>query len=113
MLIATSDHETGGLTVGRQVTKEYPEYEWRPEALGKVKNSTEVLAWKWIQAISEGKDTREFLVETIINDGIGVEDATDTEIEQLWNWKGQNTSFEFFATALADIVSKRAEIGVM
>lgn len=28
VLISTSDHETGGLTIGRQVTDEYPEYKW-------------------------------------------------------------------------------------
>lgn len=28
VVISTSDHETGGLTVGRQVTEEYPEYKW-------------------------------------------------------------------------------------
>lgn len=28
ILISTSDHETGGMTVGRQITESYPEYEW-------------------------------------------------------------------------------------
>ena len=28
MLISVSDHETGGLSVGRQITSEYPEYLW-------------------------------------------------------------------------------------
>ncbi|KAI8639397.1 alkaline-phosphatase-like protein [Parasitella parasitica] len=111
VLIATSDHETGGLTVGRQVTKEYPEYEWNPEVLIKVKNSSEILAWKWMQAISEGKDTREYLIEVIIKDGTGVEDASDAEINQLLAWKENNLTYEFFAKALADIISKRAEIG--
>jgi alkaline phosphatase len=113
VLIATSDHETGGLTVGRQITEEYPEYEWKPEVLNKVKNSTEILAWKWMQAISEGKDTKEFLVEAIIKDGTGVQDASDSEINLLWAWKERNVTYDFFATALADIISKRAEIGVI
>ncbi|KAL7328890.1 vacuolar alkaline phosphatase [Mucor circinelloides] len=111
VLVATSDHETGGLTVGRQVTEGYPEYEWKPEVLTKVKNSSEILTWKWMQAISEGKDTREFLVETIIKDGTGVQDPTDAEIDQLWAWKEKNTTYDFFATALANVVSKRAQIG--
>lgn len=113
VLVATSDHETGGLTVGRQVTEGYPEYEWKPEALTKVKNSSEILTWQWMQAISEGKDTREFLVEAIIKDGTGVQDPTDAEIDRLWAWKEKNTTYDFFASALADIVSKRAEIGVV
>lgn len=28
VVISTSDHETGGLTVGRQVGEDYPEYKW-------------------------------------------------------------------------------------
>jgi alkaline phosphatase len=28
VMISTSDHETGGLTVGRQVGEDYPEYKW-------------------------------------------------------------------------------------
>jgi alkaline phosphatase len=28
VVISTSDHETGGLSVGRQVAEGYPEYEW-------------------------------------------------------------------------------------
>jgi alkaline phosphatase len=28
VVISTSDHETGGFTLGRQTTPEYPEYKW-------------------------------------------------------------------------------------
>ena len=39
VLISTSDHETGGITVGRQVTATYPEYVWFPEVLANANHS--------------------------------------------------------------------------
>lgn len=28
VVVSTSDHETGGFTLGRQTSPEYPEYKW-------------------------------------------------------------------------------------
>ncbi|KAI9486121.1 MAG: alkaline-phosphatase-like protein [Benjaminiella poitrasii] len=111
ILISTSDHETGGLTVGRQVTTTYPEYEWEPKVIEKAKNSTEVLSWEWAKAIAEGRDTKEFLVETIVKKSLGVYDISEEELNRLWSWKSSGQEIEFFATALSDLISKRAQIG--
>ena len=46
VLISTSDHETGGLSVGRQVTVAYPEYIWYPEVLANASHSTEYLGYQ-------------------------------------------------------------------
>ena len=46
VLISTSDHETGGLSVGRQVTVTYPEYVWYPEVLANASHSTEYLGYQ-------------------------------------------------------------------
>lgn len=46
VLISTSDHETGGVSVGRQVTVEYPEYVWYPQVLANATHSTEFLGNK-------------------------------------------------------------------
>src|SRR5271170_2209630 len=46
VLISTSDHETGGISVGRQVTTTYPEYVWYPEVLGNASHSTEYLGYQ-------------------------------------------------------------------
>ncbi|PWY98372.1 alkaline phosphatase-like protein [Testicularia cyperi] len=43
LLISTSDHETGGVTLGRQLTAEYPNYAYYPERLLNAKHSTPVL----------------------------------------------------------------------
>ena|ERR1700736_1376778 len=42
-VISTSDHETGGLSVGRQTTPSYPEYIWYPSVLANASHSTEYL----------------------------------------------------------------------
>lgn len=41
LVISTSDHETGGLTLGRTLpTDVYPEYAWYPEVVLKCKKSS-------------------------------------------------------------------------
>lgn len=112
ILISTSDHETGGLTVGRQVTKGYPQYEWDPEPLSRVKNSSEVLSWMWAKAIQDETDTKEYLLDTIIGQGLGLTDVSKRELAKLWSWKYSRTEIEFFAVMLSDLVSRRAQIGV-
>lgn len=44
IVLSTSDHETGGLAVARQVTPLYPEYAWYPEALLNASHSGEYVA---------------------------------------------------------------------
>jgi len=46
VLISTSEHETGGITVGRQVTTSNPEYVWFPEVLANASHSAEYLGYK-------------------------------------------------------------------
>ncbi|RCH85439.1 hypothetical protein CU098_007152, partial [Rhizopus stolonifer] len=111
LLISVSDHETGGLTVGRQVTEEYPEYEWNPEALQYAINSTEILSLAWAKAVEAGTDTKEFLVEIILKHGLGVQDTTQQEFDKLWAWKETGKGPEYFALVLSDVLSTRAQIG--
>lgn len=133
VVISTSDHETGGLTVGRQTTESYPEYEWykkfvyfsppfsqttnyapfrNPQVLEQVRNSSEVLGFMWDKAVREKTDTKEYLLYTIIEKGLGITDTTKEELEKLWAWKNSGTGVEFFIVILSDLVSKRAQIGV-
>lgn len=46
VLISTSDHETGGLSVGRQINASYPEYVWYPEVIANANHSTEYLGYQ-------------------------------------------------------------------
>ncbi|KAI7894269.1 alkaline-phosphatase-like protein [Mucor mucedo] len=111
VVISTSDHETGGLTVGRQTTDTYPEYEWNPQVLDQVRNSSEVLGFMWAKAVREKTDTKEYLLYTIIEQGLGIKDTTEEELAHLWAWKSSGTGVEFFIVILSDLVSKRAQIG--
>ena len=46
VVISTSDHETGGLSVGSQITSTYPEYIWYPDVLANATRSTEYLSYQ-------------------------------------------------------------------
>lgn len=109
ILISTSDHETGGFSIARQVSTAYPEYLWFPDVITRVKNSTIVLA----QAITALKDTayaeKKVMVQaTILKDGLGIEDATDDELAFLLS-NPSNSALDHY---LADMVSIRAQLGV-
>ncbi|GMM29076.1 alkaline phosphatase [Martiniozyma asiatica (nom. inval.)] len=54
VMLATSDHETGGLTVGLQVGKEYPEYKWDPEVLRRAQHSGEWIRQDLIKFLKPG-----------------------------------------------------------
>jgi len=43
VLVSTSDHETGGLALSRQLHESYPEYLWYPQVLGNASSSSEYL----------------------------------------------------------------------
>lgn len=101
IMISTSDHETGGLSLARQVSHAYPEYLWYPDVLANVKSSTVALA----DLISQNR-TKEYVVETVLKDRLGITDATDEEIEQLLK------SVDNIDYYLADMVSIRAQLGV-
>lgn len=106
VMISTSDHETGGLSLARQVTKAYPEYLWYPDVLTNVKSSTINLA-KMIK--STEKLTREFIVDTILKEKLGLTDATEKEITDLLKTKTNEKSLDQY---LAEMVSIRAQLGV-
>ncbi|KAI8059884.1 alkaline-phosphatase-like protein [Gongronella butleri] len=111
VVISTSDHETGGLTVGRQVGSDYPEYKWNPEVIQRVTNSSEALAGMWYKATVAEAATTKFLKDTLVADGLGVDDATKEELDRILQWKDSGKSFEVLITYFADIVSRRALIG--
>ncbi|KAI9260263.1 alkaline-phosphatase-like protein [Sporodiniella umbellata] len=102
IMISTSDHETGGLSLARQVSSSYPDYLWYPDVLTKVKSSTARLA----TLISKSKQkTRRFVVNGILEKYLGITDATEQEIRQLLK---PGTRVDYY---LADMVSIRAQLG--
>ncbi|KAH8153742.1 uncharacterized protein LAJ45_02555 [Morchella importuna] len=105
VLVATSDHETGGLALARQLHASYPEYLWYPEVLANASSSSEYLAAKYAGYSGSSSSEDEFVKKIILEEGLGVHDASEDEIEALKAAKSGA------AWVLADIISRRAQVG--
>ncbi|KAK2757037.1 hypothetical protein FQN54_005006 [Arachnomyces sp. PD_36] len=109
VLVSTSDHETGGLAAARQLHESYPEYVWYPEVLANASYSSEQLGYEVGDYLDgPGKDDdqstqRKHIRKYIVEEGLGIKDSTDKEIDSLIDGGG--------SYALADIISRRAQIG--
>lgn len=75
IVLSTSDHETGGLSVSRQVSAAYPEYLWYPDVLQAAQHSTEYLSRELRHFASKldlsNKDDDDKLVEFIKTHTLG------------------------------------------
>ncbi|EFP83769.2 hypothetical protein PGT21_034638 [Puccinia graminis f. sp. tritici] len=108
LMISVSDHETGGLALGRQLTEKYPVYAWYPEVLANASHSTAWLAKKISLSHQPSQPiSRQFIVDEVLKDGLGIIDASDEEIDKLVSLGGrQNVDY-----LLADMISRRAQVG--
>lgn len=112
VVISTSDHETGGFTIGRQIGDDYPQYKWNPEVISRVRNSSESLAEAWALSLEDDDiSSQGYLQKTLIKSGLGIHDATDEELEKLKGWKASGKTIFDLAYIFADMVSRRALIG--
>ncbi|RDL39687.1 Alkaline phosphatase [Venustampulla echinocandica] len=114
VLVATSDHETGGLSVARhwelvpsgELSPSYPGYHWYPEVLANASSSAEHSARRLRSHISNGGDKlKDFVSEELVQEGLGIMDATDAEIKNALD--NPEVSHYIFA----DMISRRARIG--
>lgn len=114
VLVATSDHETGGLAVARQLRPSYPDYKWIPQALANASHSSEYLTQRLYAFVRDagglGKvdldDLRNFIQVEIIT-GLGIEDYTKEDVQQVID----NLPLGTALYAFSDLVSRRAQIG--
>jgi alkaline phosphatase len=106
VLVSTSDHETGGLAVARQLHDTYPDYLWYPGILTNVSHSAEYLSREYFQWKQQhpNKDATAWARDAVQN-GLGVDDASDEEISLLVQRP------EIAPYTFADIVSRRAQTG--
>ncbi|KAI7883597.1 alkaline phosphatase-like protein [Lichtheimia hyalospora FSU 10163] len=104
LMISTSDHETGGLSLARQVTSAYPKYLWYPDVLIKATQSTVTLANK-IKA--QASVTHDFLVKEILQKGLGIGDPTADELDRLVKIGSKKRLDQY----LAQMISIRAQLG--
>ncbi|KAI8823967.1 alkaline phosphatase [Fimicolochytrium jonesii] len=110
VMISVSDHETGGLSVGRQLDPhQYPVYDWNPKALVGAKKSIEVLTPQ-IASFPERKLPlrRIWVNNTILANTLGVHDATLEEIDSL---AVRGTAEVDILMSLGEILSRRAGLG--
>lgn len=98
LVVATSDHETGGLTLGRNLGGRGV-YAWYPEVLAAVKSSHGPM----INALLEGRPPAEVLAEYA-----GITDLDDAEVASFEAAKGNGALLN---GVLAEAVARRAVLG--
>ncbi|OJJ72797.1 hypothetical protein ASPBRDRAFT_195460 [Aspergillus brasiliensis CBS 101740] len=109
VVVSTSDHETGGLSVARQLQPEYPDYKWLPGVLANASHSSEYVNKKLNNYLAtETNEKKQYkFVRSLIENDLGITDATDEEVNAVLD---PNYPYEPQAV-FADIVSRRAQIG--
>ncbi|KAG0026534.1 hypothetical protein BGZ81_006287 [Podila clonocystis] len=113
VVISTSDHETGGFTLGFQEDPHtFPEYLWRPEVIDRAKRSTELLTRDLFAY--QGKDRRLFVKTEILEQGLGISDPTEDELSFLSSTNEDGTPAPLptdILTFLGHAISRRASLG--
>ena len=102
LIVSTSDHETGGLSLGRNIDGEGV-YAWYPKVLARIKNSDGVIEEKLIQARNPDRILKE---ET----GIGLKDLLPAERKEKEAFANHEES-SVLRDALNEIVDRRAVVG--
>ncbi|KAL2277397.1 hypothetical protein FJTKL_00082 [Diaporthe vaccinii] len=113
LLVATSDHETGGLaTAWQSPTAELPVYNWYPTVLAKANASAQYLAHKLHEHIASIKsdpaaleDLEDWINTKLVIPGLGIADARDFELKKL------ASDPEHAIYTLSRMISQRARIG--
>ncbi|KAI0377103.1 alkaline phosphatase-like protein [Hypomontagnella monticulosa] len=110
VLVATSDHETGGLAVARQVKADYPQYLWYPAVLANASSSSEYLAHRLHGHIAQSSDhsidkLKKYINEELVVPGLGIHDASDEELTNV------ASNPEDAQPLFAEMISVRAQIG--
>ncbi|KJE97608.1 alkaline phosphatase [Capsaspora owczarzaki ATCC 30864] len=115
LVVSTSDHETGGMTLGVQTDYlEYPEYEWTPYPLQRQLNSTEVLAKAIRKLYDDGGNVTDYLVSTVLPVYLGIPSWTESDIQAILDglqlYIGNGSDF-YLKKPLNILVSNAAGIG--
>ncbi|KNE69801.1 hypothetical protein AMAG_14339 [Allomyces macrogynus ATCC 38327] len=105
VMVSTSDHETGGLSLARQVSAKYPEYKWTPSTVARQRKSAHYVG-KQLLALEKRSPKH---VTSLIADLFGIIDLTPAELAYLTSPVRTLSELEYF---LGDtVVSTRAELG--
>ena len=110
VVVGTSDHETGGLAAARQLHASYPRYAWFPGVLANASHSAEYLAHQLDHYLAEGGHSRSEVFDHVgetVKTQLGIQDATDGEINAIVNNADGGASLYTFA----NMISRRAQTG--
>lgn len=120
VMVSTSDHETGGLAVARQLHAEYPDYLWYPGVLANASHSAEKTARDYYGHLQSAEqrsaaaspagaealgENLNAYIKMLLKKNLGINDPTLDEMESLV------TRPERSAYTFADMVSRRAQTG--
>jgi alkaline phosphatase len=110
VLVATSDHETGGLATAWQTPGHLPVYNWHPSILANANASSEYLAALLSKHVDEIKGEKKESLKDWINTHLvigrlGIANALDDELDALAADPGQAVPL------FSAMVSRRARIG--
>lgn len=111
VLVATSDHETGGLSLALQEPGHQPVYNWYPQVLANASSSCERLAAELQHHIAQSPASlsrdklKSWINDELVVRGLGIADATDQELSLLAKHP------EISTATFAAIISLRAHIG--
>ncbi|KAJ2585930.1 vacuolar alkaline phosphatase, partial [Coemansia sp. RSA 1804] len=113
VLISVSDHETGGFSVAKQLTPEYPEYMWNPHALESVKHSIEYISSQLLphqpgaDAAKTEEDRYRTVRDKVFPEWLAIKDATHEEILAV----ASETDSVKLRQLLSNAISNRAQLG--
>ncbi|RSL47152.1 hypothetical protein CEP54_013541 [Fusarium duplospermum] len=112
VLVATSDHETGGLATAIQEPGHLPVYNWYPKVLANATASAEWLAAKLHAHLTSSSDSKKdleklkkYINEELIIRGLGISNASDKEITTIAEHP------ESALVLFSALISLRAHIG--
>jgi alkaline phosphatase len=113
LMVATSDHETGGLAVARQLHSTYPDYLWYPGVLANASHSASHTSHEYHRHLDAldgdrddtfSEDMRAYLTQ-LSSKSLGIHDCGEEEINALMEEP------EIAAYTFADMISRRAQTG--
>ncbi|KAK1780974.1 alkaline-phosphatase-like protein [Copromyces sp. CBS 386.78] len=109
ILVATSDHETGGLSTAWQAPSELPVYNWHPTILARANASSEYLTFLLLKHIAETGDKEDWLLRWINDElvvkHLDIHDASEVELNSIAS--NPALAVQLFAR----LVSVRARVG--
>lgn len=112
MLVATSDHETGGLATALQEPGHGPVYNWYPSVLANANASAEYLTFRLRQHIDSSASAagnksalRDWINTHLVIQGLGITDALPSELDRLVD------NPDDAKDVLSDMISRRARVG--